>query len=117
MFISFCSCAVRQARANMARAGLSHVEFRLGEIECLPVEANTVDVVISKCVCICVVCTPTRTVLSPCPCLVSHTGRVFADMCAQPTPQQLRDQPVACEGQGAEGGVPCAEAGRSVSRL
>lgn len=41
---------IARARANMARAGLSHVEFRLGEIECLPVEANTVDVVISNCV-------------------------------------------------------------------
>ena len=39
-----------QARAIAKRKGLTHVEFRLGEIECLPVEANTVDVIISNCV-------------------------------------------------------------------
>jgi SAM-dependent methyltransferase len=39
-----------KARANAARAGVAQVEFRLGEIEALPVEANSVDVIISNCV-------------------------------------------------------------------
>ncbi|MFN0095886.1 MAG: arsenite methyltransferase [Dehalococcoidia bacterium] len=38
------------ARANSAKVGATNVEFRLGEIEHLPIEANTVDVIISNCV-------------------------------------------------------------------
>ena len=41
---------LRQARANAAQAGLENVEFRLGEIEHLPVADNSVDVIISNCV-------------------------------------------------------------------
>jgi SAM-dependent methyltransferase len=39
-----------KARANAAKAGYEHVEFRLGEIEHLPVADSTVDVIISNCV-------------------------------------------------------------------
>ena len=39
-----------KARANAATLGLANVEFRKGEIESLPVEDGTVDVVISNCV-------------------------------------------------------------------
>ena len=35
---------------NAARAGAANVEFRLGEIEHLPIADNTADVVISNCV-------------------------------------------------------------------
>lgn len=38
------------ARKNAATLGAANVEFRLGEIEHLPVEAQTIDVVISNCV-------------------------------------------------------------------
>jgi SAM-dependent methyltransferase len=38
------------ARANRRKIGLENVEFRLGEIEHLPVADRTVDVVISNCV-------------------------------------------------------------------
>ena len=38
------------ARKNAARLGASNVEFRLGELEHLPVEACAVDLVISNCV-------------------------------------------------------------------
>jgi arsenite methyltransferase len=38
------------ARLNQAKAGLDNVEFRLGEIEHLPVADASVDVVISNCV-------------------------------------------------------------------
>jgi SAM-dependent methyltransferase len=41
---------LRLARANQAKTGLSNVEFRLGEIEHLPVADASVDVVISNCV-------------------------------------------------------------------
>jgi SAM-dependent methyltransferase len=38
------------ANKNKAKIGLENVEFRKGEIENLPVESNTVDVIISNCV-------------------------------------------------------------------
>ena len=41
---------VSKARANAAKAGLANVEFRLGEIEHLPVADATVDAIISNCV-------------------------------------------------------------------
>jgi arsenite methyltransferase len=41
---------VERARANAAQAGASQVEFRLGEIEHLPLGDGTVDVIISNCV-------------------------------------------------------------------
>ncbi|HXQ80450.1 MAG TPA: arsenite methyltransferase [Opitutaceae bacterium] len=39
-----------KARANARKGGYANVEFRLGEIEALPVADSTVDVVISNCV-------------------------------------------------------------------
>ncbi|HIE25229.1 MAG TPA: arsenite methyltransferase [Anaerolineales bacterium] len=39
-----------QARANKARLGADNVEFRLGEIEHLPVADGIIDVIISNCV-------------------------------------------------------------------
>ncbi len=39
-----------RARANLEKVGAKNVEFRLGEIEHLPVEDATVDVAISNCV-------------------------------------------------------------------
>lgn len=41
---------LEKARANLARLGFKNVEFRLGEIEHLPVADNSVDVIISNCV-------------------------------------------------------------------
>jgi len=38
------------ARENAKKMGISNVEFRLGEMEHMPVEANSVDVIISNCV-------------------------------------------------------------------
>jgi arsenite methyltransferase len=38
------------ARANQERAGAKNVEFLKGEIESIPLPANTVDVIISNCV-------------------------------------------------------------------
>lgn len=41
---------ISKARANADKGSYSQVEFRLGEIEYLPVADNTVDVIISNCV-------------------------------------------------------------------
>ena len=41
---------LEKARANAAKGGYSNVEFREGEVEALPVEDNSVEVVISNCV-------------------------------------------------------------------
>jgi SAM-dependent methyltransferase len=41
---------LEKARANAVRAGVTNVEFRLGEIEHLPVPDASVDIIISNCV-------------------------------------------------------------------
>ena len=41
---------ISKARANAAKIGASNVEFRLGEIEHLPLADATVDVILSNCV-------------------------------------------------------------------
>ena len=41
---------LKKARDNAARIGAGNVEFRLGELEHLPIADNTADVVISNCV-------------------------------------------------------------------
>ncbi len=41
---------LEKARTNVAKTGLGNVEFRKGEIESLPVEDDSIDVVISNCV-------------------------------------------------------------------
>ncbi len=41
---------ISKARTNAAKGGYANVEFRLGEIEHLPVADNSVDVIISNCV-------------------------------------------------------------------
>jgi len=41
---------VEKAQANAAREGYANVEFRLGDIENMPVENNSIDLIISNCV-------------------------------------------------------------------
>ena len=41
---------LKKARANAAKVGAANVEFRLGEIEHLPIADNTADVILSNCV-------------------------------------------------------------------
>jgi len=41
---------ITKARRNAAKAGFANVEFRLGEIEALPVADATVDLILSNCV-------------------------------------------------------------------
>ena len=55
---------VEKARDNARRSRLANVEFRLGEIESLPLGSDSVDVIISNCVI----------------CLSPDKGRVFREM-------------------------------------
>ena len=41
---------ISKARENARKANYTNVEFKLGEIECLPVSDNSVDAIISNCV-------------------------------------------------------------------
>src|SRR5690606_3333386 len=48
--VDMTSDMLARARANAAARGYDNVEFRLGEIEHLPVESNSVDRILSNCV-------------------------------------------------------------------
>jgi arsenite methyltransferase len=48
--IDFTEAMVSRARENTEKIGFNNVEFRKGDIEELPLNANTADVVISNCV-------------------------------------------------------------------
>jgi SAM-dependent methyltransferase len=48
--IDFTPEMIEKARANVVKLGFSNVEFRHGDIDKMPVEDNTADVVVSNCV-------------------------------------------------------------------
>lgn len=48
--IDFTPAMVEKARVNAEKAGFNNVEFRQGDIEHMPVTANTADVIVSNCV-------------------------------------------------------------------
>lgn len=48
--VDFSEAMIEKARNNAEKLGLNNVEFRLGDIEKLPVGAGRVDVVLSNCV-------------------------------------------------------------------
>ena len=48
--IDFTPAMIEKARANAAKLGFTNVSFRQGDIERIPVTANTADVVVSNCV-------------------------------------------------------------------
>jgi arsenite methyltransferase len=48
--IDFTPVMIEKARANVEKLGYNNVEFRQGDIENVPVTANTADVVVSNCV-------------------------------------------------------------------
>ena len=48
--IDFTPAMIEKARINTEKLGFNNVEFRLGDIENMPVNANTADVVVSNCV-------------------------------------------------------------------
>jgi len=48
--VDFTEKMIEKARANVEKIGYNNVEFRFGDIEKIPVTANTADVVVSNCV-------------------------------------------------------------------
>ena len=48
--VDFTQAMINQASENAAKLGLNNVSFRLGDIETLPLEDDSVDVIISNCV-------------------------------------------------------------------
>jgi arsenite methyltransferase len=48
--IDFTPAMIDKARANAEKLGLNNVEFRQGDIEKIPITANTADVIVSNCV-------------------------------------------------------------------
>jgi SAM-dependent methyltransferase len=48
--VDFTPAMIEKARENARRLAFDNVEFRLGDIERMPVEENTADVVVSNCV-------------------------------------------------------------------
>lgn len=48
--VDFTPVMIEKARENAEKNGFNNVEFRLGDIEKLPVTSNVVDVVVSNCV-------------------------------------------------------------------
>ncbi len=48
--VDFTPAMLEKARANATRLGFTNVEFRQGDIENMPVDDNTADVVVSNCV-------------------------------------------------------------------
>jgi arsenite methyltransferase len=48
--IDFTPAMIDKARANAEKLGYNNVEFRQGDIEKMPITANTADVVVSNCV-------------------------------------------------------------------
>ena len=82
---------VTRARANARKGGYTNVDFRLGEIESLPVADATVDVIISNCV---LNLSPERDrVLAEALRVLRPGGRlVISDLvCDVPIPTQLRE--------------------------
>jgi arsenite methyltransferase len=48
--IDMTEAMIAKAKANAAKLGFTNVEFRLGDIEAMPIDNNTADVVVSNCV-------------------------------------------------------------------
>jgi len=48
--IDFSETMIEKARANVDKLGFNNIEFRQGDIERIPVEANKADVMLSNCV-------------------------------------------------------------------
>jgi arsenite methyltransferase len=48
--IDMTEAMIEKAKTNVAKLGFKNVEFRLGDIDNMPIEDNTADVVVSNCV-------------------------------------------------------------------
>lgn len=89
---------ISRARANAEKGGYANVEFRLGEIEALPVADGTVDVIISNCV---LNLSPDkRAVFQEAYRVLKHGGRVaISDVVTlAPLPTNMQDEIAALTG-------------------
>ena len=89
---------ISKARLNAEKAGMQHVEFRLGEIENLPIADASVDVIISNCV---INLSPEKQrVFDESWRILKNGGRLaVSDVVASiELPQALRDDPVLYSG-------------------
>ena len=84
---------IERARKSAAEAGLSQVEFRLGQAEAMPVEDSTVDVILSNCVIN--LCEDKGKVLEEACRVLKDGGRLsISDMVSDgPLPMSLRGDP------------------------
>lgn len=82
---------IAKARVNAEKNGFTNVEFRLGEIEHLPVADNSIDVIISNCVIN--LSAEKRLVLNEAFRVLKPGGRIsISDIVAtRPVPESLRD--------------------------
>jgi arsenite methyltransferase len=89
---------VEKARANAKGLKISNVEFRLGKIEELPVEDNSLDVVISNCV---INLSPDKTsVFGEIYRTLKPGGRICISdiLTSREIPQEIKDNPAAYTG-------------------
>ncbi len=89
---------VEKAKKNAEKMGVSNVEFRLGDIEALPLEENSVDVIISNCV---INLAPNKTkVFQEAFRVLRPGGRMLISdiVLEKPLPKELREQVITYTG-------------------
>lgn len=89
---------IEKARVNAEKLNISNVEFRLGEIEKLPVSDNSVDVVISNCV---INLSPDKAaVFKEIHRALKHGGRIIISdiLRSGEMPEEIRSNPAAYTG-------------------